>query len=81
MVTDLSTNGTAVYVRGGPDDPGVRTPLVRNEPRQLARWETVQLHVGVELGRAGQKWAGAADTPATSVMADAPTMAIRLPRN
>lgn len=79
-VTDLSTNGTAVHTRTAPDEPGIRTALVRDQPRVLGTWDTVQLHVGVELGRAGQRWAGASDATADSVMADAPTMALRMPR-
>jgi hypothetical protein len=81
MVTDLSTNGTAVMKRNGPDEAGKRVTLAREEPYQLGDWETVVLHEGVELGRSGFRWSGAVDTTTASVMAEAPTIAMQIPRS
>lgn len=75
VVTDTSTNGTVVYGAGGPAES---VTLTRGQQRMLGERETVQLHEGVELSRADRPHAteGPAEAP---VMAEAPTMAIRLP--
>ncbi|MGA8112124.1 MAG: FHA domain-containing protein, partial [Actinocatenispora sp.] len=74
VVTDTSTNGTVV--RGA--DPGSELTLTRGQQRVLGDREVVQLHEGVELARADR--ARLADAPTEApVMAEAPTIAIRLP--
>lgn len=79
-VTDLSTNGTAVFRRTRPDDVGERVTLGKDEPYVLREWETIVLHEGVEVGPAGYRWPGAVETRTASVMADAPTVAMQIPR-
>ena len=79
--TDLSTNGTAVYQRTEPDETGKRVTLAKEEPYHLREWETIALHEGVEVGPAGYRWPGAVETRTASVMADAPTIAMQVPRS
>ncbi|HEX6499817.1 MAG TPA: FHA domain-containing protein [Micromonosporaceae bacterium] len=79
MVTDNSTNGTTVLARSGPDAAPRRITLTRGQPYLLSEWDTVLLHDSVELGRA-DRWTGHSGAQPTSVLADAPTMAIRVPR-
>jgi hypothetical protein len=69
-VVDTSTNGTAIRAPSG------TVPLVRGEPRVLDPTEVVELHPGVEVARAGYWRSGGVPEP-RSVMADAPTMAIK----
>jgi hypothetical protein len=80
QVTDTSTNGTTVLLRGGPGEPPRRAPLTRGEGSTLGEWDTVELYEGVELGRADRTDGPVAGAPTISVMSDAPTQAIRLPR-
>lgn len=72
VVTDQSTNGTTVRTRTGP----VR--LVPGQPYGLAAEDVVELSEGVLLGRP-DRFRGGAAQPA-SVMAEAPTIALRPPR-
>jgi hypothetical protein len=72
VVTDTSTNGTSVRAPAGP------VPLRGGQRYQLGDDDVLELHQGVELGRPTRFHGGAAQ-PA-SVMADAPTVSIRLPR-
>ncbi|HET8661405.1 MAG TPA: FHA domain-containing protein [Micromonosporaceae bacterium] len=83
-LTDTSTNGTVVHVRTDPQgqsDPhqGDAVRLSRGERRVLGEHDMAELFDGVQLARPG-RWR--ADGPAQpgSVMADAPTMALRLLR-
>lgn len=71
--TDTSTNGTVVI---GPDG---RERLPSGTPRPVGDRSILQLFEGVEVVRAGT--AAPADAAPGSVMADAPTVAIRMPRN
>ncbi|GAA3519656.1 FHA domain-containing protein [Actinocatenispora rupis] len=77
-VTDTSTNGTLVRTRSGPDAVPGEVTLSRGQQYVLDEWDVVELHTGVALGRADRqpRRASAEDAP---VMAEAPTMAIRLP--
>ncbi|BCJ32882.1 hypothetical protein Athai_03850 [Actinocatenispora thailandica] len=78
VVTDTSTNGTTVHTRSGPDAVPETITLHRGQQRRLGDWDVVELHEGVQLCRADRRpdASGADDAP---VMAEAPTMAIRLP--
>jgi hypothetical protein len=72
VVTDLSTNGTSVRTPAGP------VPLHTGQAYELGEDDVIELHQGVELGRP-TRFRGGAAQPA-SVMAEAPTVSIRLPR-
>ncbi|MEH1012899.1 FHA domain-containing protein [Micromonospora sp. CPCC 206060] len=78
IVTDLSTNGSGIRP-GGSMDEAERIPLAPRQSRVLGPGDMVELYPGVQVGRAGELPTGAAFNP-TSVMAEAPTMAMRLPR-
>lgn len=71
--TDISTNGTVVV------GPAGRSRLTAGQPYRLRDRETLELHSGVEVA-----WSGAVAPAAMaprSVMTEAPTMAMRLPRD
>jgi hypothetical protein len=72
-VTDVSTNGTWVL-----SAQGQRSDVPPHQPHPVGEWDAVVLHDRVEIARP-QRRAGAAPG-AASVMGDAPTMALRLPR-
>jgi hypothetical protein len=72
MVTDMSTNGTSVRTPASP------VPLRTGQVYELGDDDVLELHRGVELGRP-TRFRGGAAQPA-SVMADAPTVSIRIPR-
>ncbi|MGK5742562.1 FHA domain-containing protein [Micromonospora sp. URMC 103] len=78
IVTDVSTNGSGIRP-GGSMAEGERVPLAPKQSRVLAENDMVELYPGVQVGRAEELPTGAPFTPA-SVMAEAPTMAMRLPR-
>jgi hypothetical protein len=72
---DVSTNGTGIRPGGSLDDDD-RITLNRDETRTLAANDVVELYAGVNVGRA-KLWATGGVTQPSSVMAEAPTMAIR----
>ncbi|MEU8612551.1 FHA domain-containing protein [Actinoplanes sp. NPDC048791] len=72
---DVSTNGTGIRPGGSVDDDD-RITLNRDETRTLAANDVVELYAGVNVGRA-KLWATGGVTQPSSVMAEAPTMAIR----
>jgi hypothetical protein len=72
---DVSTNGTGIRPGGSLDDDD-RITLNRDETRALAANDMVELYAGVNVGRA-KLWATGGVTQPSSVMAEAPTMAIR----
>jgi hypothetical protein len=74
-VQDVSTNGTGIRPGGSPDDDE-RITLNRDEVRALAPSDVVELYAGVNVGRA-RMWATGGVSQPASVMAEAPTMAIR----
>ncbi|MCX4470244.1 hypothetical protein C5N14_03535 [Micromonospora sp. MW-13] len=78
IVTDISTNGSGVRPGGSMAEPD-RIPLKPQQSRVLSANDMVELYPGVQVGRADELPTGAPFTP-TSVMAEAPTMAMRLPR-
>jgi hypothetical protein len=79
-VTDVSTNGATVLTRAAADAEPERIRLVRNEPRPLQEWDVVELYTGVELCRSVSPLADLApEIEPSSVLADAPTVAMRIP--
>ncbi|GAB3954535.1 hypothetical protein GCM10027614_61790 [Micromonospora vulcania] len=78
VVTDVSTNGSGIRPNGSMTE-SERIPLAPQQSRVLGENDMVELYPGVQIGRAEELPTGAPFTP-TSVMAEAPTMAMRLPR-
>ncbi|MGC1214503.1 MAG: FHA domain-containing protein [Micromonospora sp.] len=78
IVTDTSTNGSGIRPRGSMAEPD-RLPLAPQQSRVLGEGDIVELYPGVQIGRADELPSAAPFNPA-SVMAEAPTMAMRLPR-
>ncbi|MFG2058336.1 FHA domain-containing protein [Micromonospora sp. NPDC048930] len=78
IVTDTSTNGSGVRP-GGSMAESDRIALAPQQSRVLAEGDIVELYPGVQVGRADELPSDAKFSP-TSVMAEAPTMAMRLPR-
>ncbi|WP_089155040.1 FHA domain-containing protein [Micromonospora sp. NBS 11-29] len=78
VVTDISTNGSGVRP-GGSMDESARIPLPPQQSRTLGDGDLIELYPGVQVGRAADTASDATYTP-NSVMAEAPTMAMRLPR-
>lgn len=72
---DVSTNGTGIRPGGSPNDDD-RITLGRHETRQLAPTDVVELYGGVNVGRS-KIWATGGVVQPASVMAEAPTMAMR----
>ncbi len=81
VATDLSTNGTLVWIRS---EPGARPDtfrLTRDRSYPMGEWDTAELYTGIELCRADRRPKGvdeSHDEP-SSVLTDAPTIALRLP--
>jgi hypothetical protein len=80
LATDLSTNGTVILGRSGPRDTPRPTGLSRDRAYPVGEWDLVQLHQGVEVGRADRPGAPSGPAQPESVMGEAPTIAMRLPR-
>ncbi|MEU5831977.1 FHA domain-containing protein, partial [Micromonospora tulbaghiae] len=78
VVTDTSTNGSGVRP-GGSMAEQERLALAPQQSRVLAEGDLIELYPGVQVGRADDMSSDAKYTP-NSVMAEAPTMAMRLPR-
>jgi hypothetical protein len=74
-VRDVSTNGTGIRPGGSPDDDE-RVTLSRDETRPLGPADVVELYAGVQVGRS-RLWATGGVSQPASVMAEAPTMALR----
>ncbi|BCY14767.1 FHA domain-containing protein [Actinoplanes sp. L3-i22] len=72
---DISTNGTGFRPNGSFDDEE-RVTLHRDETRVLTAEDIVELYAGIHVGRA-KLWANGGNVQPQSVMAEAPTMAIR----
>ncbi|GGQ39331.1 FHA domain-containing protein [Couchioplanes azureus] len=72
---DVSTNGTGIRPNGSFDDDQ-RITLNRDETRALGPTDVVELYANVYVGRA-RLWNSGGVTQPHSVMAEAPTMAIR----
>jgi hypothetical protein len=80
LVTDVSTNGTVILGRPGPGAAPRPVGLPYDRAHPLGEWDVVQLYQGVELCRADRQRAADGAAQQQSVMGDAPTMAMRLPR-
>jgi predicted component of type VI protein secretion system len=78
-VTDSSTNGTTVLTRSGPGATPKPVKLKSGQSHELGDWDVIKLYEGVEVGRADRLPDRAPAASPESVMADAPTMAMRLP--
>jgi predicted component of type VI protein secretion system len=70
-VTDTSTNGTVVKRGGG------QFTLHRDQSHTLGQDDVLELYEGVEMARSGH-WAAGGSVQPSSVMVDAPTIAMRL---
>jgi hypothetical protein len=77
--TDTSTNGSKVLVREKPGERGKVVDLGRGESSPVGEWSSVQLYDDLEIGFATRSSGAPTDGPGGSVMAEAPTQAIRLP--
>ena len=78
VAQDVSTNGTGIRPGGSMDEPD-RLVLTRDQARALAPDDVVELYPGVQVAPVAALATGGVVQPA-SVMAEAPTMAIRLAR-
>lgn len=77
VVTDVSANGTAVWQRSGPDDPG-RTTWLYGSSYTLNDWDSVELYTGLELMLGDRRLATVLGrSEPVSVLIDAPTAALR----
>ncbi|MBU2661883.1 FHA domain-containing protein [Actinoplanes bogorensis] len=74
-VQDISTNGSGVRPGGSTSDDE-RIALHRQESRTLGPTDVVELYGGVNVGRS-KMWATGGVVQPESVMAEAPTMALR----
>lgn len=74
-VQDVSTNGSGIRPGGSVDDDD-RVTLKRHETRVLGPADVVELYGGVNVGRS-KMWATGGVVQPSSVMAEAPTMALR----
>jgi hypothetical protein len=79
-VTDLSTNGTVLLGRSGPRATPRPAGLSRDRAHPVGEWDLIQLHQDVEVGRADRPGRPSGPAQPESVMGEAPTMAMRLPR-
>jgi hypothetical protein len=75
VAQDVSTNGTGLRPGGSMDDE-VRVSL-KQSARPLGPGDVVELYPGVEVARS-RTWSSGGNVNPTSVMADAPTMAMRI---
>ncbi len=78
-ITDSSTNGTTVLARTGPGTAASTITISSGQSCPLGEWDIVRLHQSVEIGRADRLPDRPPAVTPESVMAEAPTMALRLP--
>lgn len=78
-ITDASTNGTTILARSGPGATPQSVELTSGQSHQLGEWDIIQLYQGVEIARADRLPARPPAVTPDSVMADAPTMSLRVP--
>lgn len=76
IAQDVSTNGSGVRP-GGSMDEAERVGLAHQQSRVMRGGDIVELYPGVQVGRSSTWNSGGMSNP-TSVMAEAPTMAIRV---
>jgi FHA domain len=77
-IGDTSTNGTTLVRRSGPTDEPKPEKLTNGQRTQLSEWDVIVLYDGVEIARADRLPAKAPTSAPESVMADAPTQALRI---
>jgi hypothetical protein len=75
VAQDVSTNGTGLRPHGSMDDD-LRVSL-KQSARPLGPGDVVELYPGVEVARS-RTWSSGGNVNPSSVMADAPTMAMRV---
>jgi hypothetical protein len=78
VVTDTSENGTLIWKRTGPDDPGQTSRLYGSE-YTLTDWDSIELYTGVELIHGDHRLTTTVGDEPLSVLVDAPTVALLLP--
>lgn len=76
VAQDVSTNGSGIRP-GGSLEESERVGLARQQSRVLRPGDIVELYPGVQVARAST-WASGGMSNPTSVMAEAPTMAMRV---
>jgi hypothetical protein len=82
MATDVSTNGAVVLARTGSAQSPRRVTLTRDQPYVVGEWDEIELYPEVTIGRADRPSAGSSGAAVPeSVLQDAPTIALRLPRS
>ncbi len=79
-ITDSSTNGTTIVTRTGPAANPGHVKLNSGQSHNLGEWDIIRLYQGVEIARADRLPARSPAVTPDSVMADAPTMALRMPQ-
>jgi hypothetical protein len=81
LATDVSTNGVIVLGRTNAGAQPRRVTLPREQPYVVGEWDEIELHPRVTIGRADRPASGSrGQAVQNSVMADAPTIALRLPK-
>jgi len=76
-VADVSTNGTGIRPGGSLDED--ERLILKRKKRTLEPGDLVELYPGVHVGRA-RDWASGGVANPMSVLSDAPTMSLRMPR-
>ncbi len=79
-IGDTSTNGTTLLRRTGPTEKPKTEKLSNGQRVQLGEWDVIVLFEGVEIARADRLPARSPAKTPESVMADAPTQALRIAR-
>ena len=77
-IADTSTNGTTLVRRTGPADQPATEKLANGQREQLGEWDIIVLYEGVEIARADRLPSRSPAATPDSVMADAPTQALRI---
>lgn len=75
VVTDVSRNGTVLWQRNGPDDPGT-SKWLRQKSHRLGDWDSIELYTGIGVNWSDRRfaaWLGRDEV--ASVLRDAPTAA------
>jgi hypothetical protein len=78
VVTDTSENGTLIWKRADPNDPGETTRLY-GQSYTMGDWDSIELYTGVELIHGEHRLTTIVGDEPLSVLVDAPTVALLLP--
>lgn len=78
-ITDSSTNGTTIVTRTSAAAIPQTVVLTSGQSQALGEWDIIRLYQGVEIARSDRLPGRPPLVTPDSVMADAPTMAIRIP--